>query len=455
MASPDGTEGADNSEKARRVKGRRSDQASPTPWPFKEVRPEADRAPAAAGSARLARTMTERLYLVDPYLFRFEAEVLAARELSGRRAVVLDRTAFYPEGGGQPADRGSIGDAAVVDVREVDGELLHVLDGGAAAPRGRVTAQVDRARRLDHMQQHHGQHLLSAAFERGQAARTVSFHLGEELCTIDLDAPADRLGIERLRAAEALANEWILADLPVEARELSPEELARLPLRKEPTKGARVVLVGRAEELIDASPCGGTHPRRTGEVGAMAVLRAQKWGAGTRIEFIAGSRVVAALAQANDRLARAAGALRCAPAELPEAVARLADAAARHRKELEKLAGELAGAEAVRLAGLAAGAVVGELTPPAGPAAAWIKAVGQALAAQGRVAVLGAREEGRAYLLFARPRGAGTSAGEALRSAVAVVGGKGGGSPELAQGSGPDAERLPEALALGAKALAG
>src|SRR5690242_7892354 len=129
--------------------------------------------------------MTERLDLADPYLVRFDAEVVAERALGERRAVILSRTAFYPEGGGQPADRGTLrgvsGEARVIDVQEVDGEVLHALDG--PAPRGRVAGEVDWGRRRDHMQQHHGQHLLSAAFEAGQGARTVSFHLGEELCT--------------------------------------------------------------------------------------------------------------------------------------------------------------------------------------------------------------------------------------------------------------------------------
>ncbi|WP_242371585.1 alanyl-tRNA editing protein, partial [Anaeromyxobacter sp. SG26] len=259
--------------------------------------------------------MTERLYLADSGLLEFEATVTSTRPHSGRTAVLLDRTAFYPEGGGQPADRGTIGGVPVVDVQDDGGEILHVLDG--PAPAGPVACRVDGARRRDHVQQHHGQHLLSAAFEATRGARTLSFHLGEVTCTIDLDVAA--LGDDALRAVEAAANDLVFRDLPVVARELSAEELAALPLRKAPTKGARVVVVSdpaAGGEILDASPCGGTHPRRTGEVGAIAVLGSQKWGAGSRVEFVCGGRVVAALSQARSRLGEAARALRCAPAEL-------------------------------------------------------------------------------------------------------------------------------------------
>jgi alanyl-tRNA synthetase len=385
--------------------------------------------------------MTERLYLADPYLVRFEADVVAPRRLGERAAVVLSRTAFYPEGGGQPADRGALGDARVVDVQEVDGEILHAVEG--APPEGRVEGAIDWGRRFDHMQQHHGQHLLSAAFEASLGARTVSFHLGEELCTIDLDVPADRLGPATLADVERAANGTVWRDLAVEARELSPEELARLALRKEPTKGSRVVIV----KDVDASPCGGTHPRRTGEVGVIAVLRAQKWGQGSRVEFVCGARALALLHRAADRLGEVASALRCAPAEAPVAAARLAAESLARKKDLDRLALGLAGADAERLAA-AGGAVIGELAIPAGDAAGYLRAVGQALAAKGRLALLGARADGRAFLCFARPKGPGPDLAALLREAVALLGGKGGGAPDQAQGGGPAAEKLGEALAL-------
>ena len=396
--------------------------------------------------------MTEKLYLSDSYLARFEAQVIASLDHGGRAGLLLDRTAFYPEGGGQPADRGLLGGAPVVDVVEADGEVLHLLGEAKAPPVGsRVACIVDWARRFDHMQQHHGQHLLSAAFQRLRGAATVSFHLGAETCTIDLDQPPQALPPEALAAAEAEANRFVWTDLPVDARERTPEELALLPLRKDAVKGARIVVVGEGPagpgEVVDASPCGGTHPRRTGEVGAIAVLRAQKWSAGTRVEFVCGGRVIALLHRADERLARASAVLRCAPPELVGAVEKLAEEGQARRKELALLLEALASAEAQRLDGShPAGAPVAVRLEGAIGSPAAMKAVAQALAGRGRTALLGCVEGGRAHLCFARARGPGVHLGEILRESAALLGGKGGGAPDLAQGSGPAWERLDEAL---------
>lgn len=397
--------------------------------------------------------MSDRLYLQAPDLLDFDAQVLAVRSHAGAPAVVLDRTAFYPEGGGQPADRGDLGGVPVVDVQEVEGEVLHVL--GGPPPAGPVRGRVDGARRRDHLQQHHGQHLLSAAFEALLSARTVSFHLGAEVSTIDLDAPAGRLDAAALRAVEARVNELVFRDLPVVARDFSPAELAALPLRKEAMKGARVVVVGDAASggIVDASPCGGTHPRRTGEVGAVAVLRAQRWGQGARVEFVCGARTVRLLADLQERLARAAEHLRCAAGEVAEAARRTAEDLAARRKEAERMALALADGEAGRLAAAAARPPAGGaplvravLVPPGGGAAAWLRGVATGLSARGCTALLGAVEDGRGLLCFARPKGPGPAMGELLKEAVALLGGKGGGAPDLAQGGGPEAARLEAAL---------
>jgi len=383
--------------------------------------------------------MTERLYLADPYLTRFQARVLRTFPVSKQLAVVLDRSAFYPEGGGQPGDRGTLGGVRVVDTQERDGEMIHLVD----VPRwtqDEVEGVVDWARRFDHMQQHHGQHLLSAAFLRVHGAPTVSFHLGEKTCTIDLDFPVEKLGTAALRAAEASANESIWRDLPVLARDFVGEERARLTLRKEPVKGDRVVVV----EGVDASPCGGTHPRRTGEVGCVAVLRAQRWGSrAARVEFVCGNRVVQSLVQANETIARAADALRAAPAEIGDAAVRVASEAQARRKRIDGLEAELAEAKADQLIA----------STPTGPVSVIVeggmnaaKLVGTAVAARGRVALIGSSEGGRAYLCFTRPAGAGAAMDATLRAVLPLVEGRGGGSPEIAQGSG-NVSHLADALA--------
>jgi alanyl-tRNA synthetase len=384
--------------------------------------------------------MTERLYLQDPYLRSFTARALQVRDLDGRPAAILDRSAFYPEGGGQPGDRGTLGEVKVLDTQERGGEVLHVLEKPIEP--GAVTAEIDWSRRFDHMQQHHGQHLLSAAFEK-LSAPTLSFHLGERLCTVDLDAPLGRLDLER---AEALANESVWRDLPVVARDFTGEERAKLPLRKEPVKGDRVVLV----EGVDASPCGGTHPGRTGEVGCIAVLRAQKWGEGkSRVEFVCGARVVRLLHETSETVAAAAEALKTAPADVAQAASRVVAESQARRKAADALLEDLAALEAARLKGQGS-PVVAKLER----GAAFARAVAQSLAQGGATALLGTVEDGRAHLVFARPKGApGPAMGELLKEALAALGGKGGGGPDFAQGSGAPAN-LDDALSRAAHKLA-
>jgi alanyl-tRNA synthetase len=382
--------------------------------------------------------MTERLYLSDPYVVSFTARVVASPEQGGRPAVLLDRTAFYPEGGGQPGDRGTLGGAQVVDVQESEGEVLHLLDR-QLAPGIEVEGRVDWIRRLDHMQQHHGQHLLSAAFERVHGAPTRSFHLGERTCTIDLDISVSKMDEPALRAAEAAANESVWRNLPVVARDFLGEERSRLPLRKEPVKGDRVVLV----EGVDASPCGGTHPLRTGDVGAIAVLGVQKWGQGaSRIEFVCGGRVVRFLAEQGRWLKEAAEALKTAPRDLPEAARRTADESNARRKLSAELERELARLQAEK--------TVTESDPDFPVVAkvaraSFARALSAAIAEQGAVALVAAVEDGRAHLCFARPKGTGPAMNEVLKEALSLLSGKGGGSADFAQGSG-DPARLDEAL---------
>jgi alanyl-tRNA synthetase len=391
--------------------------------------------------------MSERLYLSDSYLTRFRATVLRTLPFKGRLAVVLDRTAFYPEGGGQPGDRGTLGTAPVVDTQERDGEVFHLLDA-ANWTGGEVEGTVDWQRRFDHIQQHHGQHLLSAAFQRVHGAATVSFHLGESSCTIDLDCSIDKLSPGALRAAESVANESVWQNHPVIARDFVGEERARLALRKEAVKGDRVILV----EGVDASPCGGTHPRRTGEVGCIAILRAQRWGSGSaRVEFVCGNRVVRSLVQATDLIARTADGMRAAPAEIAEAAVRLAAEAQARRKAVEALEARLTAQKAEQLIAAHPEGAIAE-TVEGGMLGA--KRLSAALVARGRMALIASSEGDRVYLCFARPPGTGVPMNTLLKSVLPILSGQGGGSAENAQGSG-NASLLAEAMAAAMKQVEG
>src|SRR5213083_2864003 len=240
---------------------------------------------------------TERLYYHDSRLLEFDARVIDVSERDdGAIAVTLDRTAFYPTGGGQPNDTGTLGEARVIDCIDVEDEgVLHVIQGPVPDVDDTVHGKVDWLRRLDHMQQHTGQHILSAAFVRLFAAPTHSFRVLEDECEIDLalDDPTD----ERIDQAVDLANQIIWECHPIQIRQVTTQEAASLPLRKEPARAGELRLIEIDE--FDLTPCGGTHAKSTGEVGVIAVRSWERAKGLTRIQFMAGLRVLADYRKAN------------------------------------------------------------------------------------------------------------------------------------------------------------
>src|SRR5206468_8107932 len=219
--------------------------------------------------------MTIRLYWKDPYMKEFSGHVVATTLQEGKRSVILDRTLFYPSSGGQPHDTGMLGSAHVLNVEEgADGSILHVLN--SALPAGAVSGTIDWDRRFDHMQQHTGQHILSQAFLRVAQAPTVSFHMGAETSTIDIELAQPSESI--MKEAEELASCVVFEDRPVHVLDVRPEELEALGVRKQPQREGdlRVIDV----EDFDRSPCGGTHVRRSGEIGAIGVLSFERYKGG-------------------------------------------------------------------------------------------------------------------------------------------------------------------------------
>jgi alanyl-tRNA synthetase len=391
---------------------------------------------------------TERLYFADSYLAYFSAQVVARAERGGKSAVALDQSAFYPEGGGQPPDGGTLNDIAVLDVQAEDDLVWHVL----ARPLDDdfVQGRVDWPRRFDHMQQHHGQHLLSAAFERLYDLRTVSFHLGAAAATIDLDTIS--LTAEQAAAVEDLTNQVIWEDRPVLARFVGAEELATLQLRKPPTVDGPIRVVSVPD--FDHSACGGTHPHTTGGVGLLHMRRWERRGNLLRVEFLCGGRVLRDLRWKNAALGRLASALSIGADEIEVAVARLREGEERARKRLED-AGE-------RLIGYEAAELLAQAEPAGGRRVVRrafadrpldeVRALAKAIAAGGGVALLGLRAE-KTQLIFARAETLDVDCGALLRAALAPLGGRGGGQPALAQGGLPDPTQLEETLAAALAAL--
>lgn len=391
---------------------------------------------------------TERLYFADPYLSVFSARVVARGERTGRPTVALDRSAFYPEGGGQPFDTGTIAGIAVVDV-QVDDD--HVVWHTLAAPMERVAdgaqveGRVDWARRLDHMQQHLGQHLLSAAFEQLFSLHTISFHLGPDAATIDLDR-RDVSDAEIARA-QALTNQVIWENRPVHARFVTSEELSTIPLRKAPVVDGAIRVVSVPE--FDHSACGGTHPAATGGVGVLHVRRRERRGDGTRVEFVCGARALRDLERKHQIVQDIAASLTVGVGEVEDRVRRLRESEEAARHAMSEAASRLAGYEAAErladaptIAGRDARLVQLVLD---GRTVDEARALARAIVERGGVALVGVRAE-KAQLLFASAPESGVDALALLRATTSAFGGRGGGQPAMAQGGIPDAARLAEAV---------
>lgn len=387
--------------------------------------------------------MTSRLYYTEPYQTTFDARVVSSAEVEGTVQVVLDQTAFYPTSGGQPFDTGTLGGAAVSDVidRE-DGDIAHVINvghrsSGAFRPGEVVQGAIDWARRFEHMQQHTGQHVLSAAFDRLFTARTESFHMGTTAATIDLGREVTPAQIGK---AEDEANRIVWEDRPVSIRFASAEEAAAMPLRKESARTGPLRLIDI--EDFDLSACGGTHVARTGGIGIIAVGGWEKFRTGTRVEFLCGGRALTRFRHWRDSWSAVQKHLSVAPHEMAAAVERLQDESKALQRNLRGLQEKLAVQEAAAL--VARGSrengrvVIAEAID--GWDAQGLKAMAVAAAAiEPSAAIALFTTATPALVVIARGADGGIDSGAVLKALVAKFGGKGGGKPDLAQGGGLNA----------------
>ena len=376
--------------------------------------------------------LTERLYYDDPYLREFDATIVERTTHDGKTAIALDRTAFYPTSGGQPFDVGTLGGARVVDVVDTeDGRLLHVIDrlpDGSA-----VRGAIDWTRRFDHMQQHTGQHVLSAAFDHLLGARTESFHLGTESSTIDLAREPSGADVAR---AEAEANRIVWEDRAVAIRYAAAEEAATLGLRKESKREGTLRLIDIQD--FDLSACGGTHVARTGAIGVIAVAATERFRGGLRVTFLCGGRALTGFRVLRDVVAGSVRALSVLPAELPAAIERLQGESKEQRRQLKDLQGKLAGQEADALADAAVDAGATRLVAAVLPGwdAAALKTIAARIAERSRHVAVLVGDPPTMPIVVARAADAAVDAGAVLKQLVQRHGGKGGGRPELAQGGG-------------------
>ena len=274
---------------------------------------------------------TDRGYAVNAYQTEFEARVIDTKTIHDHQGVVLDRTFFYPTGGGQPRDTGTLQGMRVIDVIEQDEAVIHVMDGKITT--GKVTGKVDWKRRFDHMQQHTGQHVLSQAFLQVMGAETIGFHLGEEVTTIDLATSG--LTWETIHQVEDEANRVVFQNLPVRVHEATKETLSQFPLRKPPVVEGSIRIL--EVDHYDWSACCGTHVRATGEIGLIKIVRFEKYKHGSRVTFLCGHRTLRAMQRKTEILETASRRLTFSETELIEGIDRLLD----QQKRLKKLEKQL------------------------------------------------------------------------------------------------------------------
>lgn len=395
-----------------------------------------------------AMTATERLYFADPWLLEFEAEVVGHGEHAGRPTLLLDRSAFYPEGGGQLADRGQIGGVSVADV-QVDeaGRVHHLLDGALPALGARVAGRVEGARRRQHMALHTGQHVLSRALADVASAETVSARLGETDATIDVNVA--QLADTLVARAEELASSVVDDDLPVRAFFPSPDELRALPLRREPkvTDEIRVVAVGD----FDFTPCGGTHCTRTSQIGVLHVTGTERYKGGTRVHFAAGARARELLIAESEALRALGKSFTCGPMDVAAAIDKLRRELEGAREALGKLRARVAAraaAELVESARASGDHVVVACLEGATPEL--LKSVAQRISTiEDAVMLLAGTSAEGMPLLVARGPTSPFDCGAFVRRLAQASGGRGGGRPEWAEGrlpAGTDFEALARRL---------
>jgi alanyl-tRNA synthetase len=402
---------------------------------------------------------TRRLYYDDALETEFTARVMHCEVLppdvksgiTGKVwSLILDRTAFYPTSGGQPNDLGKIADANVLDVRDDGDEIIHVVDRHPADPD--VNGCINWPRRFDHMQQHTGQHLLSAMFQERFGLPTVSFHLGAEICTIDLRGPEP--SAEILEGAERAANKIVFEDRAVNVRYGTQEQLAQLGVRKEVDRQG--ILRAIEIEGADLQPCGGTHVKSTGQIGVVLVRRCTKVRQDWRVEFVCGGRAERLARHDFHLLRETAEKLGCASEDVLSVATRALTERDANFKTLRALQERLAGAEAT---------LALQTTPPGANGIRIISRVFEGVPSdylgffatefvksEKAVALLAAADGGNLH--FAQHPSSGRDMSALLKQVFEKVGGKGGGTRDFARGKLNDGALVEQALSLAKEMLA-
>jgi len=379
--------------------------------------------------------MENKIFYQDAYIKSFTAQVVdQGKDKEGKYYIVLNQTAFYPTGGGQPHDIGTIENIKVLNVEEVDGEVRHYLESEVHDVSTPIYGVIDWDRRYDHMQQHAGQHILSASFEQLFGYKTIGFHLGNETLTIDLET-ANLLESEVLKVEE-LANQIILENRPIETKWVTEDELVNYDLRKE-TKvkvDIRLVII----PSFDYNGCGGTHPKATGEVQAIKIIDWERQKKKVRVQFVCGTRVLKQFHQKNKVLMELTTLLNAPEKDMQEAVTRLLENSKSMEKELAQSLETLLHYEAKSLLekGKSENRIVsGEFQ---NRSIQELQKLARIIIAEDEetIVLFVSQNENRLQLVGARGTAENASMKKVIGNALSLINGKGGGSDSFAQGGG-------------------
>lgn len=380
--------------------------------------------------------MKNKLYYIDSYLKSFTTKLLKQdQDENGTYYVLLEETAFYPTGGGQPHDTGTLNDIPVINVEEIEGEIRHYITTPLTET-SEIFGQIDWKRRFDHMQQHAGQHILSAAFEELFGYETVGFHLGQEIVTIDL--AVENLTMEESIEVENLANKIILENRPIITKWISSAEISQYPLRKQPsvTENIRLVIIPE----YDYNGCGGTHPSSTGQVGSIKILNWEKQRKNTRIQFVCGNRALKQLHEKQKILLDLTKLLNSPESGLVHSLTRLIETTKANEKIIDDLQGSLIEYEARQF--LAEKASINDrnfiVKVLHNRTMKELQKLARTITSLeiDAIVILIAENNQQLQIVLAKGKDIEENMNDVLNKVLPFINGKGGGSAKLAQGGG-------------------
>jgi len=382
---------------------------------------------------------TKRLYLEDPYQIEFEAHVVEKVIWEKKPALVLDQTCFYPESGGQPCDKGVINGIEIIKVLEDEARIIHLLAGGISSDK--VTGKVEWETRFDHMQQHSGQHILSQSFHELLGAETLAFHLGEAFSTLEMDLR--KISEEEIENIEERANEIVYENREIKCYFIPEEEIESVPLRRPPKKKGLIRVVEVSD--FDFSACGGTHVRRSGEIGLIKILRLERIRNNIRFEFICGRRALEDYLRKSRIVRELSTRFTVNEGEILNTVEKLSSDLKSQRRGGKKLQEKIARYEAQEIIQEEKEKIIKEVFVDKTPEEARFLVLN--IIRKGDFVVLfGLKGEERGHLILACSDSINIDLREIVPIVSPLIKGKGGGRPSLVEVAGEEKENLEQAL---------